>query len=273
MSYCRCLLSWEAQADIGLELGLELGSFTGLLAGLFEPPSILITEPDTSPEERLAACTKYIQSNLLFDTPPLERLSIQSPSTYISTTTSTSTLPTLSPGNHFADYLHIFSHIRMTYHIHLFTITTPFDTPPRINKGLASTGQAVWVTKKGIGKLNVGTGVKKIWGMVYGRDSVWAGEEGEGEGVGIVPEKKQSGQVKVATKRKSVGQPDGQAPTTKVSKKTKVVEVKEKVTEIKETETETVTMVQGEGVGPSKMTERVVIKKVIRMPGMKMSGT
>lgn len=80
---------------------------------------------------------------------------------------------TLSTPTSCGSFLHVFSHINMTYSVYALTITGS-DAAPTIRPGFAAT--AVWMTADQVKHANIGTGTKKLWTMVYGPAAFGAGK-------------------------------------------------------------------------------------------------
>ncbi len=114
----------------------------GLLAGLFEPPSTLVP-PQSEMEDQISIARTTIDKILL---PLSEDITLSDPSSC-------------------GSFLHVFSHINMTYSVHAITITGSVS-PPAVDPEF--TTQAIWMTAEQIKHANIGTGTKKLWTMVYG---------------------------------------------------------------------------------------------------------
>lgn len=68
------------------------------------------------------------------------------------------------------NFVHVFSHIRMTYHVHLVNFSGP--APPKIIADEEEEqGRILWVSKSDLPLVNIGTGVKKVWDLLYGKGS------------------------------------------------------------------------------------------------------
>jgi adenine-specific DNA glycosylase len=116
---------------------------SGLLAGLFEPPSILV---DAGPQtqERRSQLRDYVLS--LF---PAE-----------------SSMEDLQDSNNYSylhDYGHVFSHIKMTYHVHRIHVGSP--APPSLSSAGAT--ETTWLDMDEIAAANITTGTKNILKALY----------------------------------------------------------------------------------------------------------
>jgi hypothetical protein len=119
---------------------------TGLLAGLFEPPSMIV-DSELSPQERLESLCVYAGS--FFDIPQ----EIQSALDAIKTTVD---------HGYVQEYVHVFSHIRMTYHVHRLRLDT--TTLPQLSSFETET---TWMNMDEIAAANVTTGTKNILKALY----------------------------------------------------------------------------------------------------------
>ncbi|KAE8537690.1 hypothetical protein D1P53_005746 [Cryptococcus gattii VGV] len=117
----------------------------GLLAGLFEPPTTPVSA-GLSPSERLSASLEALSDYIKITEEDAEGLQ--------------------TSNRDVGNIPHIFSHINMTYHIHLLTLTSSGSEPPSIKP--RTPRPAVWLTGEEVEKANVGTGVKKVWAEIYG---------------------------------------------------------------------------------------------------------
>lgn len=115
----------------------------GLLAGLFEPPSIAIGN-DAKESVRILSCEALLPTVLSTDG---QKHNV----------------------SYRGNFLHIFSHIRMTYYVHTCTFTG--KTPPIIERGEREKDEVVWVPKSELVNTNIGTGVKKVWDLLYSKNS------------------------------------------------------------------------------------------------------
>ncbi|KAJ9120701.1 hypothetical protein QFC22_002632 [Naganishia vaughanmartiniae] len=118
----------------------------GLLAGLFEPPSMIV-DSDFSSEGRFEIVSS--EAAKLFSRPA----DIQAA---IDFTKSTKLQGFVQ------DYVHVFSHIRMTYHVHRLRLVSP--NPPELS---SSSMEAAWFSVEEIISENVTTGSKNIFKEVY----------------------------------------------------------------------------------------------------------
>lgn len=118
----------------------------GLLAGLFEPPSFIV-DSDLGTEGRLESVGAYAGS--LFDAPE----EIQN---------ALAVLKTTKNHGYLQDYVHVFSHIRMTYHVHRLCLDTP--TLPQLASFETET---MWMDMDEIAAANVTTGTKNILRALY----------------------------------------------------------------------------------------------------------
>ncbi|KAJ9105455.1 hypothetical protein QFC21_001826 [Naganishia friedmannii] len=118
----------------------------GLLAGLFEPPSTVV-DSNLTLEERFEAVSA--EAAKLFSRPA----DVETP---IDITKSTKLQGFVQ------DYVHVFSHIRMTYHVHCLRLVSP-DLPQLSS----STTEPAWFSMEEIVSENVTTGSKNIFKEVY----------------------------------------------------------------------------------------------------------
>lgn len=131
-------------------------SLLGLLAGLFEPPCLHLEESDMPQSEAAdlarANAARYLDKGALDET-KLE----------------------VGPTYH-GEYIHVFSHIRMTYRLWEVQIGGPLPAI-RLPKGKIA-AEVVWLTAAGLKDANVGTGVKKMWELLKGTTNPWTGGKG-----------------------------------------------------------------------------------------------
>ncbi|KAJ9108147.1 hypothetical protein QFC19_002615 [Naganishia cerealis] len=118
----------------------------GLLAGLFEPPSAIV-DCDSSPKRRFELVST--EAMKLFSKPQ-EILSA------IEMARST------KQQGFVQDYVHVFSHIRMTYHVHRLQLSSP-DLPQLS----PATTDTAWFSMEEIVSENVTTGSKNILKELY----------------------------------------------------------------------------------------------------------
>lgn len=121
-------------------------SISGLLAGLFEPPSMVV-DSESSSKERLHILKDYT-ANLF--------------TTSTETESAMDAAGTSKNHGHLQDYVHVFSHIRMTYHIHRIRLNT--STIPQLSTFDTET---TWMDLDGIVEANVTTGAKNILKALY----------------------------------------------------------------------------------------------------------
>ena len=103
------------------------------------------------------------------------------------------------------EYVHVFSHIRMTYRLWEVSISGPLPTI-RIPKGKTSS-EVVWLTSNGLKEANVGTGVKKMWELLKGTMNPWTGAKGNGKPVKRTVVKKEVVQEVTLAKKKVIMMP------------------------------------------------------------------
>jgi hypothetical protein len=159
----------------------KYGACSGLLAGLFEPPCIALddnTDDEQAVETALRHAKTYLEKGA-FDT---------------------CETPTQQ-----GEYVHVFSHIRMTYRLWEVTLSGPLPAI-RLPKG-KSTTDVVWLTAEGLKQANVGTGVKKMWELLKGTTNPWTGAKGNGKQVKRKVVKKQIAQEVTAVKKKVIMMP------------------------------------------------------------------
>lgn len=120
----------------------SFSAVTGLLAGLFEPPSVPVANNAKEPA-RVEVLRDHLPTIIDLDEP----------------------IRPSARGN----FVHVFSHIRMTYHVHLVNLSG--TSPPRILSAEDEMTRIVWVTKSDLHTVNIGTGVKKVWDLLYGKNS------------------------------------------------------------------------------------------------------
>ncbi|WVQ77201.1 A/G-specific adenine glycosylase [Cryptococcus sp. DSM 104548] len=144
-----CVLEWRSEGRERRWLFVKRPE-KGLLAGLFEPPTTPVAA-GLSSDKRLHASLPCL-ANYIDLSEPDDMIELL--------------LESAQDKGHIP---HIFSHINMTYHIHLLTLSTPFyrTSPPDILR--TAPRQAVWLSEEEVEKANVGTGVKKVWAEVYGQ--------------------------------------------------------------------------------------------------------
>lgn len=121
-------------------------SIVGLLAGLFEPPSTIVNS-DSSSVERFEAVSA-------------EAAKLFSRSADIDAAIGITRSSKLH--GFVQDYVHIFSHIRMTYHVHRLRLISP--DPPQLS---SSNTETAWFSMEEIVSENVTTGSKNIMKEVY----------------------------------------------------------------------------------------------------------
>jgi A/G-specific adenine glycosylase len=121
-------------------------SLTGLLAGLFEPPSMIV-DSVISTGERIEKLCVYASS--LFDAPQ-------------EVSTAMDAVKKMQDHGYLQDYVHVFSHIRMTYHVHRLLLHTP-TLPQRSSFETETT----WMNMDEIAAANVTTGAKNILKALY----------------------------------------------------------------------------------------------------------
>lgn len=131
------MLHFAAKAD---------ASISGFLAGLFEPPSMIV-DSESSPKERFNILNDYTAN--LFTTPQEIKSAMDATGT------------TRNHG-HLQDYVHVFSHIRMTYHVHRLRLDT--STIPQLSTFDTET---TWMDMDEIVEANVTTGTKNILKALY----------------------------------------------------------------------------------------------------------
>ena len=159
----------------------KYGACSGLLAGLFEPPCIALDD-DTDDEQAVETALRHAKTYLekgAFDT---------------------CETPTQQ-----GEYVHVFSHIRMTYRLWKVTIGGPIPAI-RLPKGKTAT-EVVWLTAEGLKQANVGTGVKKMWELLKGTTNPWTGAKGNGKQIKRKVVKKQIVQEVTAVKKKVIMMP------------------------------------------------------------------
>ena len=115
-----------------------LTAASGLLAGLFEPVTVPVSDPST-PSARLEKATEALSLALASTDAEFAKL--------VASRRDIGSIP------------HIFSHINMTYHILHLTLSS--SSPPSPKSG-------IWLDEAAVESANVGTGVKKVWAEVYG---------------------------------------------------------------------------------------------------------
>ena len=111
---------------------------SGLLAGLFEPFTVPVSDPLT-PSARLEKATEALSLALAATDADLSQLIISR--------RDIGSIP------------HVFSHINMTYHILHLSLSS---------SSIPSTKSGIWLDEAAVESANVGTGVKKVWAEVYG---------------------------------------------------------------------------------------------------------
>lgn len=170
-----CIVQWRGDGDQRRWLFTKRPE-KGLLAGLFEPPTTPVSA-GLSSSERLGASLEALSDYIEITEGEAEGLQKSS--------RDVGNIP------------HIFSHINMTYHIHLLTLTSPGNEPPSVKP--KAPRPAVWLNEEEVEKANVGTGVKKVWAEIYGS---WGSfEESE---AGAILAKKQKRTNNKLTKPKPV---------------------------------------------------------------------
>ncbi|OXG55145.1 A/G-specific adenine glycosylase [Cryptococcus neoformans] len=171
-----CVVQWRGDGDQRRWLFTKRPE-KGLLAGLFEPPTTPVSA-GLSSTERLSASLEALSNYIKITEGEAEGLQ-----------TSNRDVGNIS---------HIFSHINMTYHIHLLILASPGNEPPSVKS--KTPRPAVWLNEEEVEKANVGTGVKKVWAEIYGS---WGSfEESK---MGAVLAKKQKRMNNKSTKSKPVG--------------------------------------------------------------------
>ena len=118
----------------------------GLLAGLLEPPSIIIDAGLDTKERRSRLCSHVV--GLLEPTTRPE--------------SSMDVVRDINRYSYLHDYVHVFSHIRMTYHVHRLCIDAP--EPPALCSGETET---TWLGMDEIAMANITTGTKNIIKELY----------------------------------------------------------------------------------------------------------
>lgn len=118
----------------------------GLLAGLFEPPSIVI-DSGLNPKERLDMISGH--TAMLFSAPQEVQSTVDA-------------LKTTKNHGYLQDYVHVFSHIRMTYHVHRLRLETP-----KIPQLSSFETETIWLNMDEIAAANVTTGTKNILKALY----------------------------------------------------------------------------------------------------------
>nr|KIR50140.1 A/G-specific adenine glycosylase [Cryptococcus bacillisporus CA1280] len=139
-----CVVQWRGNGDQRRWLFIKRPE-KGLLAGLFEPPTTPVSA-GLSPSERLSASLEALSDYIKITEEDAEGLQ--------------------TSNRDVGNIPHIFSHINMTYHIHLLTLTSSGSEPPSIKP--RTPRPAVWLSGEEVEKANVGTGVKKVWAEIYG---------------------------------------------------------------------------------------------------------
>ncbi|KIR33639.1 A/G-specific adenine glycosylase [Cryptococcus deuterogattii MMRL2647] len=139
-----CVVQWRGDGDQRRWLFIKRPE-KGLLAGLFEPPTTPVSA-GLSPSERLSASLEALSDYIKITGGDAEGLQ--------------------TSNRDVGNIPHIFSHINMTYHIHLLTLTSSDNEPPSIKP--RTPRPAVWLNGEEVEKANVGTGVKKVWAEIYG---------------------------------------------------------------------------------------------------------
>ncbi|ODO08184.1 A/G-specific adenine glycosylase [Cryptococcus amylolentus CBS 6273] len=184
-----CVLEWRGQQGKRRWLFVKRPD-KGLLAGLFEPPTTPVSAGLSAPE-RLHA-------------------SIITLSNYLNVSELPNLLDDMKEGaKEKGSVAHIFSHINMTYHIHLLTLPSSSSSePPDILR--TAPRQAFWLSEEEVESANVGTGVKKVWAEVYGR---WGSFEESSSGAAGAGKGK-----KVVKKQKTTAAPKGKGRWQKVAK-------------------------------------------------------
>lgn len=120
----------------------SFSAVTGLLAGLFEPPSVPVANNAKEPA-RVEVLRDHLPTIINSNEP-------------------------IKPSAR-GSFIHVFSHIRMKYHVHLVNLSG--TSPPRILSAEDEATRIVWVTKSDLHTVNIGTGVKKVWDLLYGKNS------------------------------------------------------------------------------------------------------
>ncbi len=127
---------------LALSVNLLSRPCAGLLAGLWEPPSVVI-QP-YSPVADAEAVTEDLALQILT---PADDLAWSAPKMH-------------------GSFLHVFSHIDMTYLVLSSLVSVSGQGPPAISPDFAE--QMTWMTADEIKHANIGTGFKKLWTLVYG---------------------------------------------------------------------------------------------------------
>lgn len=153
----------------------------GLLAGLFEPPCIAL-ENDTDDEQAVETALRHAKTFL-----------------------AKGTFDGIDPPTACGEYIHVFSHIRMTYCLWKVTITGPLPGF-RYPKGKTAS-DIVWLTCDALKDANVGTGIKKMWELLKGTTNPWSGAKGTGKQVKRTVVKKQVVQEVTSVKKKVIMMP------------------------------------------------------------------
>lgn len=145
---------------------------SGLLAGLFEPPSQMLADTSTN------GLVDDLKSHA---------------STFLK---GLNNAPSIVETR--GEYLHVFSHIKMTYRLSELIIDgTNTALPDVILPQDKQPGDVVWVDKQGLQSLNVGTGVKKMWELLLPSTYPW---------------------VRTGTKKKSTSTKPAKVTATKICK-------------------------------------------------------
>ncbi|GHJ84468.1 hypothetical protein NliqN6_0870 [Naganishia liquefaciens] len=143
-----CLVEWNGQSrQTGDKKWLLVKRpDKGLLAGLLEPPSIIIDAGLDTKERRSRLCSHVV--GLLEPTTRPE--------------SSMDVVRDINRYSYLHDYVHVFSHIRMTYHVHRLCIDAP--EPPALCSGETET---TWLGMDEIAMANITTGTKNIIKELY----------------------------------------------------------------------------------------------------------